>query len=213
MEMPQDRVNAILAPLAARIIPLFEAGQLKKSEPNFWAAKAILNFCTGDCFDRGIFSIYLLNLLHLQQGEGVFQPAGMLHAYLEGQNLEVMANSDNVLRAGLTDKHVDVAELMQHTSFLPTYPVIINSKEPEDGVIKVPAEEFALAHFRLNSPYTFHSEGAEILLVLEGRVQLGRLRLDRGEAAFIFANTEVTAEPLGTAELYRVFSPKKGDQN
>ena len=52
--------------------------------------------------DRGIFSIYFFNLLHLQPGQAVYQDAGLPHAYLEGQNVEIMSNSDNVLRGGLT---------------------------------------------------------------------------------------------------------------
>jgi mannose-6-phosphate isomerase len=61
----------------------------------------------------------------LQPGEGIFQGAGLLHAYLEGQNVELMANSDNVLRAGLTPKHIDIPELLSNTSFVVTNPQII----------------------------------------------------------------------------------------
>ena len=67
--------------------------------------------------DRGIFSVYLLNLVHMQPGQGTFQPAGVLHAYLEGVNVELMANSDNVLRGGLTTKHVNVPELLKILTF------------------------------------------------------------------------------------------------
>ena len=72
--------------------------------------------------DRGIFSIYLFNLVHLKKGEGIFQDAGVPHAYLEGQNVEIMANSDNVLRGGLTTKHIDVKELLKHVKCEATYP-------------------------------------------------------------------------------------------
>ena len=119
MEMPQESVNQILQPLLDRIIPLYSSGQLKKSEENFWAARAALIFGEKGkknkhrSIDRGIFSIYFFNLLQLRKGEGLFQDAGVPHAYLEGQNVEIMANSDNVLRGGLTNKHVDVKELMK----------------------------------------------------------------------------------------------------
>ena len=66
--------------------------------------------------------------MYLKKGEAVFQGAGILHAYLEGQNVEIMANSDNVLRGGLTPKHVDVAELMKHVIFEPVDPNIIHGK-------------------------------------------------------------------------------------
>jgi mannose-6-phosphate isomerase len=80
-----------------------------KNDPGFWVVGASETFCPvdGHC-DRGIFLIYLLNLVHLRPGQGTFQPAGTLHAYLEGVTVELMANSDNVLRGGLTPKHVDV---------------------------------------------------------------------------------------------------------
>jgi mannose-6-phosphate isomerase len=125
LKLPQDRVNEILAAHAERIVPLYLANRLEKENPDFWAARAILNLCADGQFDKGIFSIYLMNILHLQPGEGIFQGAGLLHAYLEGQNVELMANSDNVLRAGLTPKHIDIPELLANTNFVATIPKII----------------------------------------------------------------------------------------
>jgi mannose-6-phosphate isomerase len=100
MMMEQEEVNGVLDPVISRILPLYENGELSKSHEGFWAARAANTFCSDGNYDRGIFSIYLFNLLHLKKGEGVFQQAGLPHAYLEGQNVEIMANSDNVLRAG-----------------------------------------------------------------------------------------------------------------
>jgi len=125
LNLPQENVNEIIALLAEKIVPLYLAGQLEKDNPDFWAARAMLNLCADGQYDKGIFSIYLMNLLHLQPGEGIFQGAGLLHAYLEGQNVELMANSDNVLRAGLTPKHIDIPELIANTSFVVTNPRII----------------------------------------------------------------------------------------
>jgi mannose-6-phosphate isomerase len=104
---------------------LYSDNKLEKENPDFWAARAMLNLCANGQYDKGIFSIYLMNILHLQPGEGIFQGAGLLHAYLEGQNVELMANSDNVLRAGLTTKHIDIPELLSNTSFVVTNPQII----------------------------------------------------------------------------------------
>jgi mannose-6-phosphate isomerase len=125
LTLPQEKVNEILSGHAEKIIPLYKANQLEKDNPDFWAARAMLNLCADGQFDKGIFSIYLMNILHLQPGEGIFQGAGLLHAYLEGQNVELMANSDNVLRAGLTNKHIDIPELLSNTSFVVTNPQII----------------------------------------------------------------------------------------
>lgn len=125
LSLPQETVNEIISVQAKQIVPLYQAGQLEKDSPDFWAARAILNLCNDGQYDKGIFSIYLMNILNLKKGEGIFQGAGILHAYLEGQNIELMANSDNVLRAGLTNKHIDIPELLAQTSFVVTNPVII----------------------------------------------------------------------------------------
>ena len=127
LTMPQEKANEIIGFHAQHILPLYNIGELEKSSPDFWAARAILNLCNGGNYDKGIFSIYLMNILHLQPGEGIFQGAGLLHAYLEGQNIELMANSDNVLRAGLTNKHIDIPELLTNTDFVVTIPQIIPS--------------------------------------------------------------------------------------
>ena len=117
MELPQQTVNEILQPLLDKIIPLYKENKLQKNDENFWAVRAALTYNEPNKIDRGIFSIYIFNVLNLHPGECVFQDAGLPHAYLEGQNVEIMANSDNVLRGGLTPKHVDVAELLKHVNF------------------------------------------------------------------------------------------------
>ncbi len=124
MTTPQDRIDLLLNTLITR---LAGTNISDKNDPSHWAARASEIFCPvgGHC-DRGIFSIYLLNLVHLRPGQGTFQPAGTLHAYLEGVTVELMANSDNVLRGGLTPKHVDVPGLMSILSFDSGLPVVMN---------------------------------------------------------------------------------------
>ena len=63
--------------------------------------------------DAGLVCFYLFNIVHLKEGEGIFQDAGIPHAYLRGQNVELMACSDNVIRGGLTPKYVDIVELLK----------------------------------------------------------------------------------------------------
>jgi mannose-6-phosphate isomerase len=89
LNLPQQEVNLVLEKHAQTIIPLYQDGKLPKSGPDFWAARAILNLCKDGQYDKGIFSIYLMNILHLKKGEGIFQGAGLLHAYLEGQNIRI----------------------------------------------------------------------------------------------------------------------------
>ena len=112
MTMPQEQVDSLLNALLSR---LQAKPPSDKDSADYWALRAAENFpLPGGHRDRGIFSVYLLNLVHLRPGQGTFQPAGVLHAYLEGVNVELMANSDNVLRGGLTTKHVDVPELLEY---------------------------------------------------------------------------------------------------
>lgn len=127
MELTNTQVNEILKPLSERIIPHYEMNQLSKSSPDFWAARAMNTFKNEEGnFDKGIFSIYLFNILNLKPGQGIFQGSGMPHAYLEGQNIELMSNSDNVLRAGLTPKHIDIPALLENTNFVSTIPKVID---------------------------------------------------------------------------------------
>ena len=208
MTLSQEEVNSWLAPLARRVVPLYEAGQLSKSTEDFWAARAIQSYCQNGQYDRGIFSIYFFNLLELQKGEGIFQQAGMPHAYLEGQNVEIMANSDNVLRAGLTDKHIDVPELLKHTVFEGTHAKVIKATSSET-FYEAPVPEFGLYQYEVADGYKKHvvSTSAEIYLVLEGEATLvsnnTSLMLGKGEAAFVYANTDVEIQANAEGVVYR----------
>ena len=174
MEMPQAEVNTVLQPLLDRIVPIYKAQELKKSEEHFWAARAALTYNEPGKIDRGIFSIYFFNLLNLHPGEAIFQDAGLPHAYLEGQNVEIMANSDNVLRGGLTPKHVDVPELLKHVQFEATEPRIM-AEENTPGHITVyhtPAPDFELSKISLlqGESITIRAHSVEIFIILEGKV-------------------------------------------
>src|SRR6266487_3137863 len=117
MEMPQHEVNTLLTPLVHRELQRKKDNELTKDNPGWWVSKLYEHQTSVDNIDRGVFSIYFFNIVHVNPGEAVFQGAGIPHAYLEGQNVELMANSDNVLRGGLTPKHIDVPELLKHTIF------------------------------------------------------------------------------------------------
>jgi mannose-6-phosphate isomerase len=212
MTMPQEKVDAILSPLLQEIIPKYEKEILQKSDEHFWAARAALTFCKNRIYDRGIFSIYLFNLLHLKQGEGIYQPAGLPHAYLEGQNVEVMANSDNVLRAGLTDKHVDVAELMKHVQFEATHPKIIMTANDVEQLFEAPVEEFLLKRYQAESTVSWSTETATILFIYDGKATIisdeKNIAVKRGEAVLVLAGKEVSIQPLsGSLSLFSVTTP------
>ena len=211
MDLPQDKVNEILEPLIDRILPAYENQELSKSSADFWAARAFRDFCKNGQYDRGIFSIYLFNLVYLKKGEGIYQQAGLPHAYLEGQNVEVMANSDNVLRAGLTDKHIDIRELMKHVRFEETIPAIIHPWQAHT-VYTSPAKEFELHHYNLKEgSQEFRSQSPEILLQMEGETEIiqgpKKLLLHPGRAVYIIPGISYHLATMAGSSLFRVVVP------
>ena len=195
MEMPQEAINQLIAPHINAIMPLYEANELPKTSPDFWAARAVHNFCGDGHFDRGIFSIYLFNILNLKPGEGIFQGAGLPHAYLEGQNIELMSNSDNVLRAGLTPKHVDIAELLANTAFVPTIAEIIpGSLNKTVQHYPCPIGDFSLSAYflRAGEKKEFTVDSPSIFLMLNGQVHWkgNASAVLQGAAAFFSAPGE-----------------------
>ncbi|EOM75374.1 mannose-6-phosphate isomerase, class I [Rhodococcus rhodnii] len=126
--------------------------------------------------DSGVFASLLLNRVSLEPGEGLYLPAGNLHAYLHGVGIEIMANSDNVLRGGLTPKHVDVPELLRVLDFDAVDVPLVEPRSLGDGeyVYDTPAPEFALARIELGAgAHTDLTErGPRIVLVTFGRVRV-----------------------------------------
>lgn len=191
MEMPQDEVNSLLRPLAERVLPAYEAGTLQKSDPAFWAGRAIANDPAGmERLDRGIFSIYFFNIVYVAPGEAVFQDAGIPHAYLEGQNAELMANSDNVLRGGLTPKHIDVPELLKHTRFEAVHPRILKGEPIHNGqerIYPTPAPDFVISTIVLppGETYTHTTTAPETWIVQGGEGSVNGLALGQGTSVFV----------------------------
>ncbi|WP_429107461.1 mannose-6-phosphate isomerase, class I [Aeromonas media] len=145
--------------------------------------------------DVGLFSPLLLNVVTLQPGQAMYLDACTPHAYVRGTGLEIMANSDNVLRAGLTPKYIDVAELLDCTRCLP---------KPDDQILLAPHLDGAVQHFEVPVPdFTFSvypagehaltTASAEILFAIDGTVTLQQgeqsLRLEKGQSAFVPAAT------------------------
>jgi mannose-6-phosphate isomerase len=123
--------------------------------------------------DVGVLAPLLLNLLVLEPEDALFLPAGELHAYLEGTAIEVMSSSDNVLRGGLTPKHVDVPELLAVGVFEASAPSVLRpvAVSASERVYPTPAEEFELSLLRIapDAPFVSSSEhGPELLLGLQG---------------------------------------------
>lgn len=103
--------------------------------------------------DPGVLAAMLLNYVELQPGEALFLGAGVPHAYLDGLGVEIMANSDNVLRCGLTPKHIDVPELLRIVRFEATEPGVLRPEAAPSGeeLYETPVDEFALSRYTLAS--------------------------------------------------------------
>jgi mannose-6-phosphate isomerase len=165
--------------------------------------------------DTGALAPLYLNLVSLRPGQALYLPARQLHAYLGGTALEVMASSDNVLRGGLTAKHVDAAELLATLVFEPRAPEVLEGCETGAGerVYRTPAREFELGLIeqRAGRPRRPHEGGGlEILLGLEGDTSLhtdaGSVSLARGRSALVPASL-TRYEVSGSGRLARVRVP------
>ncbi len=206
MEMPQDDADELLFPLVAREV----AAKHTKDKPGYWVSKLYNGILPSKNIDKGIFSIYFFNIVKLKNGEGIFQGAGVPHAYLEGQNVELMANSDNVLRGGLTTKHIDVPELLKHIVFAGIEPFILTGDESGHEIkYPLPAEDFGITAVTLQNgrEYVSKSGSAEIFIVMEGEVHCGHLSCKRGEAFAVLPDKEYTIRGIVNAALYKAFVP------
>ncbi len=215
MTMPQEEVDKILHPLVSRIVPLYKEGKLDRSQEDFWAARAALTYSGNGHIDRGIFSVYLFNVLHLKKGQAIFQDAGIPHAYLEGPNVEIMANSDNVLRGGLTTKHIDSKELLKHVKFEATkYEILKGEWHGLERIYLTKAPDFQLSSFELDpgEKAGFTAGTTEILLLTEGRVTVSdgsaKIELAPGKpSAVVFAGQKAELEAHTQSAVYRATVP------
>jgi mannose-6-phosphate isomerase len=207
MEMPQTESDELLLPL----IQLEATLPHTKETPGYWVNKLYGGNIPAGNFDKGIFSIYFFNIVRLKKGEGIFQPAGVPHAYLEGQNVELMANSDNVLRGGLTPKHIDVAELLKHISFEGIEPHVLTAQEPINGevIYQLPVDDFGIGaiHLKSGREYVNNSVSPETFLVINGEVQCGEINSKKGEAFVVFPEAEYTIRAVEDAVIYRAYVP------
>jgi mannose-6-phosphate isomerase len=142
--------------------------------------------------DPGILAPLYLNLIHLESGQAIYLPEGILHAYVDGFGVELMANSDNVLRCGLSSKHQDLDELMKVLYFHPFAPDLLKvppEAEPNDFyTYPSPCAEFSLSLIR-SLQGSFPLQGPAIIIVTSGRLRVSGAasswELGPGESAFI----------------------------
>jgi mannose-6-phosphate isomerase len=211
MQLPVEKTDAILKPLLEEAIESVKQGDVDKSHPHWWANKYYNGIVPDANIDKGIFSIYILNIVAVKKYQGVFQGAGLLHAYLEGQNIELMANSDNVLRGGLTPKHIDIDELIQHVHFAPTYPKVLNGEALNsfETIYACPVPDFGLSKIGLKGGdrYTINTQSLEMLLVMEGVILIDGYVYKAGEVAMAGASEQLEIQAQTHSVLFKSFVP------
>jgi mannose-6-phosphate isomerase len=183
-----EDVGAVAAACAAR---------LADGSPSPRADRTVVRLQEAYPGDPGVVTSLLLNPVTLHPGEALFVPAGGVHAYLNGTGVEIMASSDNVLRAGLTPKHVDVDELLRNVDYVAAPPIRI-APERFHGATRVyyaPVDDFELSVTGVSDElvHPLPGRGPRVLLCLEGRLVVssqhdGELELTRGQAAFVPAS-------------------------
>jgi mannose-6-phosphate isomerase len=182
---PEDLVGAVVAACAT----LAASGG-----PYAAACAAVVRESAHHPGDPGLVAILLMRHVLLAPGQAVFLPAGGLHAYLRGTGIEVLANSDNVIRAGLTSKHVDVPELLKLLDPAAAIPLLSPTPLGE-GIshFDTPAPEFRLYVADLaGHAVTLPGEGPRIVLCTDGVALLHSrpgqaVKLARGESCFVSA--------------------------
>jgi mannose-6-phosphate isomerase len=162
--------------------------------------------------DMGVIVAMLLNEVRLLPGQALYVPPRRPHAYLSGTGVELMAGSDNVLRAGLTSKHVDVPELLRIVSFAAgPADVIEPERHPGEEVYATPAPEFRLSRLDASQHPVLPVSGPQLLLCTAGEAHLrrdtGDLRLRQGDAVFA-GHDGGPIEVNGTGTLFRASLPR-----
>ena len=212
MQLPMAVSDAILKPLLDEAANAVAKGNVTKNDPQYWANKYYADGIPSKNIDKGIFSIYILNIVNIPKYKGIFQGAGILHAYLEGQNIELMANSDNVLRGGLTPKHIDVKELIQHVNFMPTTPIILKGGKLTDQETNYPCPvpDFGLTKIVLNAGevYTISTYSLELLLVMNGEVLIEDITYKAGDTVLLTPNAKLKMKAHTAALLFKAYVPK-----
>jgi mannose-6-phosphate isomerase class I len=169
--------------------------------------------------DPGLLFVLLMRTVHLAPGEAVFLPAGCMHAYIEGTGIEVMACSDNVVRAGLTSKHIDIPEFLSIVDLAQPPPPVLGgtpSADRRERVYCTPADAFQLSVLQLSaSPLERRCIGRETLLNVDDarariETQHGALFLHPGQACVLPNGCVYTATSHQSTRLYRVSTPSSG---
>ena len=214
MQATQAQLEKWLLPIISEKQLEYQQDKLKWDSPDYWVLYSMEAMgISSEKLDAGLLCFYLFNIVNLKKGEGIYQGAGLPHAYLRGQNIELMAASDNVIRGGLTPKFVDIPALLNTIEYREVVPKIISAYQGEEALYLYPtpeAKDFAMQRLSFN-PFdeeAFITTSASILLVMAGSlyIDLGEdsIHLSQGEAVFISADTQV--DTIGESDGYAVIA-------
>ena len=210
-----ERSDADVTAALGKLMTRLAASSPDPGTPEAWALRAHRGL--GGDPDRGLLLVFLLELVHLQPGQAIFLPAGVPHAYLQGAGVELMASSDNVLRAGLTPKFVDPETLLDVVRFDARRPVVLEPIVDESGAQtwSIPATELDLIRWRLDATQARSgiATGFETLLAIArepgAKVEVGGLELASGEACVVPDGVAFSVRALGAVDVYRVRVPPR----
>lgn len=219
MRLDQPGVSALLDPLIGRLEKENAQDPFAPEDRAYWILRAHREFSTPGRADRGLLSMFLLNLVRLRPGQAVFLPAGELHSYLRGVGIEVMANSNNVLRSGLTTKHVDPEALLQvltfHAGPAEVLESVTDGEKPWLAGYETPAAEFALRRLTLDAGQIYPMVKGEMRLALitKGAIDIAaegpeQLQARQGEALLVPAGLGCRISCTAGAELWLARVPR-----
>ncbi|MBP2322864.1 mannose-6-phosphate isomerase [Kibdelosporangium banguiense] len=214
--LPQTSLDTVLPELLdACVLHVKERGEFDLE------CRTVLELGEAHEGDAGVLAALLLNRIVLAPGEAIFLSAGNLHTYLHGTGVEILANSDNILRGGLTPKHVDVPELLRVLDFSCGEMPILRGEQVSPGMWRypTPAPEFELSRLQWalgeRDEVPLHSTGPQILICTSGAVRLldtegNKVELGRGQSVWLPASSpQVHVVPVEGAEA-QVFRATPG---
>jgi mannose-6-phosphate isomerase len=164
MQAPDDKLEECILLLSRKY--------QNKSELNKGEEQFLLQY-ENFGIDIGLISLLLFNFLDLRRGEAIFTPAGIPHAYIKGNIVECMANSDNVVRAGLTPKFKDIKTLTEMLE-VDSSQSIVDIRETENKIVyKTSAEEFEVEYLKLDKEYFVNeNDEVKIIIIIDGEISL-----------------------------------------
>ncbi len=208
MGRPPGKVGEILGRALPRIA---EHAEGEDASLCYWIAELARRYPE----DRGVLSPLFLHLLELDPGQAIYTGPGVLHTYLRGVGIELMTNSDNVLRGGLTPKHIDGEELVRVLRFEPQEPELLRPQRGAGGErqLTAPVDDFRLAVLEVTPgrPFAAREHGVEILLCVAGDGEIhgadgAAIPFARG-GSFLVPAAAPAYRLTGAATLFRAAVP------